>query len=159
MAALALPVVSLTTAQVIAPNPNVPDGYQVGMATVSSTSISGCPEVFYHPSTSPSPTLESLLTFFPSNSKTVNPLGNKVSAIPTASFQFPSPPPLAQTLLHQASSLLLHRHLSEVLLTTARHVEPATVSSRPEHPTAIPPHMILAAGTSYFKPSILLLRE
>lgn len=43
LAALALPFLNHATAQFIAADPNIPEGYQVGFATVS-------PHLFYSPS-------------------------------------------------------------------------------------------------------------
>ena len=51
IATLALPLLKLATAQVIAADPNVPEGYQVGFATVSPPPILSSPRLCFprHP--------------------------------------------------------------------------------------------------------------
>ena len=120
-------------AQVIAPNPDVPEGYQVGFATVCL--------LF---SLSLSLSLSTPTDFLPS--KTTNPMASKASAQPPARSPSPSPAPQAPRPSPQASTPPRPRPRSVAPRTIAPRAGPATVLSRAGVPIVRLIRMIRVVG-------------
>ena len=111
------PIVSTTDTNSYSPIPvdlNVPEGYNMGMATVSIFTPYHSPRL---------PIANRLLTQL--CSKMWSRSASKASAIPTASSPTPSPPPPVRPHYHQASSLqplVLHWERLQMIVHHVAHV-------------------------------------